>query len=466
MKGLGLAGAGLGAAAASAPVFHDLDETTGSSKALRQLPWYVKQVDEPPPPLEIDYNILGGVDRRGQPSRPTMGNISYIDYFNNMETWCAQQFPPYKAGGTVRDRALHSSTFASWRASYTPRTITDSMRDKSNPSYNPGYECSPEEYGMPKWQGTPEENLKTLRSALRMLGVCDVMAVEINDKTKKFIYAYDSRRKIVWEDVDEPYTTTDKRVYPNKYKWVIFWNELQPTELTRRCPQYLGRAGFQQSYTRIKVITLQLQHFLKALGYGYCSLGAAPSAGWGILAGSTEHVRMGTSLASPIYGPKLRGMYRTLTDLPLAPTKPIDAGMGRFCETCKICAEMCPFEAISFGDPTWEAAGGPAFNAPLTGDKATDCRWNIPGYKGWRLDYSKCLGNCCSCQGACPFGAEDQSWVHTLVKGTIATTSLFNGFFANMSRTFDYGQHDAESWWNLEDKPLYGIHPAFIPQLV
>ena len=33
MKGLGLAGAGIGAAAAASPVFHDLDEVAASNQA-------------------------------------------------------------------------------------------------------------------------------------------------------------------------------------------------------------------------------------------------------------------------------------------------------------------------------------------------------------------------------------------------------------------------------------------------
>ena len=42
MKALGLAGAGVGAAAAAAPVFHDLDEVM-SSASMQKHPWYVKE---------------------------------------------------------------------------------------------------------------------------------------------------------------------------------------------------------------------------------------------------------------------------------------------------------------------------------------------------------------------------------------------------------------------------------------
>ena len=45
MKNLGLAGAGIGAAALVAPVFHDLDEMAASTGAAPKRPWYVKERD-------------------------------------------------------------------------------------------------------------------------------------------------------------------------------------------------------------------------------------------------------------------------------------------------------------------------------------------------------------------------------------------------------------------------------------
>ncbi|MEN8614021.1 twin-arginine translocation signal domain-containing protein, partial [Dehalogenimonas sp. THU2] len=42
MKGLGLAGAGIGAAAAIAPSFSDLDELAASGPSARH-PWWVKE---------------------------------------------------------------------------------------------------------------------------------------------------------------------------------------------------------------------------------------------------------------------------------------------------------------------------------------------------------------------------------------------------------------------------------------
>ena len=56
MKALGLAGAGVGAAAAAAPVFHDLDEVMASG-GLEKHPWYVKEREINDPTTDIDWNI-------------------------------------------------------------------------------------------------------------------------------------------------------------------------------------------------------------------------------------------------------------------------------------------------------------------------------------------------------------------------------------------------------------------------
>ena len=67
MKGLGLAGAGLGAAVATTPVFHDLDELISSANDRLNNPWWVKDVAKPP--MEIDWGLMGdGIDLRRSPS--------------------------------------------------------------------------------------------------------------------------------------------------------------------------------------------------------------------------------------------------------------------------------------------------------------------------------------------------------------------------------------------------------------
>ena len=69
MKGLGLAGAGLGVAAAASPVFHDLDELTASPTGEWKRSWWVKEREYDDPTAEVDWSMLKRLDhaatRRG-----------------------------------------------------------------------------------------------------------------------------------------------------------------------------------------------------------------------------------------------------------------------------------------------------------------------------------------------------------------------------------------------------------------
>ena len=54
-------------------------------------------------------------------------------------------------------------------------------------------------------------------------------------------------------------------------------------------------------------------------------------------------------LINPIFGGNVR-IDGFLTDLPLAPDKPIDFGLQEFCKRCKKCAEACPSGSVSQAD--------------------------------------------------------------------------------------------------------------------
>ena len=56
-------------------------------------------------------------------------------------------------------------------------------------------------------------------------------------------------------------------------------------------------------------------------------------------------------LITPEYGPRCRFSVVT-TDLPLAPDKPKNMGISRFCEICEKCAVACPIKAIPMGAPS------------------------------------------------------------------------------------------------------------------
>ena len=165
--------------------------------------------------------------------------------------------------------------------------------------------------------------------------------------------------------------------------------------MTRR-----GRAhqntGSSFGYKFRPIICNEVQVFLQTLGYQavFCSSFDTEAGGpiacnsaAAILSGSSELGRLAHVL-HPKHGPMMRGTWTFVTDLPLAPTKPIDAGMFKFCESCKLCSDVC--HELGFGalmqdtEPTWDTTGP----------------WNSPGLKAYPISYAKCT-MCPYCRGSC-----------------------------------------------------------------
>ena len=106
-----------------------------------------------------------------------------------------------------------------------------------------------------------------------------------------------------------------------------------------------------------------------------------------IEAGLGEGSRMGIAL-NPFVGSTFK-VSVVLTDLPLETDQPIDFGLQDYCSNCRICAEQCATQAISFGDKE-------IYN----------------GYETWPLKYRNCItgvltnkyGNICErCTKVCPW---------------------------------------------------------------
>lgn len=113
MKALGFGAAGLGAAAATAPVFHDLDELTSSPKANFRHPWYVKQREAFNPTCEVDWDILKPWSRYDGPGWRDIQNAGVLPGFldnqvrlNDLEAQWEEQ---KKERFDIKYRALSSA---------------------------------------------------------------------------------------------------------------------------------------------------------------------------------------------------------------------------------------------------------------------------------------------------------------------------------------------------------------------
>lgn len=464
MKALGLVGAGIGGASVAAPVFHDLDELASSGTDVNHEPWWVKTRDDDGT-TPIDWNAVTRYDQTIRPNRSTFATDEeagiLIDY-------AKKEFPNWEPGahamGDLRWDALNSGAgvlaFGVMKDKNGALMNFHSLLGRPSPIV-----YFPPPPGTPPWQGTPEENLQLVRSAIRVYGGSDVGCLKITEQTRKLFWSkyspgvtcnqgtvgftstmwQDGINKpvdISFEDADQAHFTDTKLVVPNKCESVLVWTLRQGEDLLRRQAGVAEGASVFHAYSQLAIIENRIQVFLKVLGYQGLGGGTSewgPSGAFGNLAGIGELARV-SYINTPKYGITLRGVMRMPTDMPLAPTKPIDAGMREFCKTCGICADLCPMGALEKGDPTWEGSK-PFMNK---------------GYESWRCDYDKCP-HCPVCQGTCPFNSiPNGSFIHEIVKPTVATAPLFNTFFRNMHKSFEYGRKFENDFWSFES-PTYNI---------
>jgi len=440
---LRIAGVGAGAAAvgtvtkrAAAADFHGGEFANPAGRPPR--PWWVREVDEPT--TEINWAEMQRYDERfGTVRGPGFAKyvgeeeverLSAISDANEL-----QRLKDNVEGYTLKDQALKSAHVGYGRSFLGPQRAD-----------------TPKERGVPAWSGSPEEAARVIRVAMRHFGAATVGFFELDDNTRKLIYAVDpDGKELIFTDETEAYETEEARYIPNSCKYAIVYTVQMSGETMRRCPTVTASQTTTLAYRRGETIQASTQEFLRGLGYqclGESStnaLGIAPAMG--VMAGLGEMSRL-NRLVTPEFGPMVR-VFKLLTDLPVATDKPIDAGIMDFCQRCKKCAEACPPEALSFLDePTWEVQGG----------------WNNAGHKAYFEDATKCRAywreeagtNCGICFAVCPFAKKDRAWVHEWVKAGASAAPFLDGFFRSMDDAFGYGeQASSEAWWTL-DLPEYG----------
>ncbi|MDP6175634.1 MAG: reductive dehalogenase, partial [Rhodospirillales bacterium] len=335
----------------------DLDGVMSSQAAEWKRSWWVQEVKVPT--LEVDWQATERFDAT------KIQQVSWQKYIGEdrakelnkrraekYHQWMLDNRPGY----SLRDRALEISSYqsgavgtsftGSWtkfaeRAEIARKEAEEAKARGEKPKPPTGGRAapqSPEELGVPRWEGKPEENARMLRSALRHFGADQVGYVELNEQTRKLIYAVDvmDGKRIEFENVEKAYETKEKRVIPDGAKWVVVFSIKMSEELIKRksgiMPSALSSAATQAVYAAGRNTIDRLQNFLHVLGYQglmgnwYNGLGIAPA--FGVMAGLGELSRT-NRMISPEYGP-LQRVFKIVTDLPLEPTKPIDAGIMNF----------------------------------------------------------------------------------------------------------------------------------------
>jgi epoxyqueuosine reductase len=456
MKALGLGGAGFAAVAAGVSPskgFSDLDEVIASPQALLKRPSWVKEVAKPT--LEVDWTIM--------------------KRFNDFEVMWANGFAK-AVGPEQADKIILASTRNAllWRLEGKPGY---SLRDSAmaNSQYGaalsfigPQTSPTPETLGVPRWQGTPEENARLVSVYLRMHGAYHVGFAELDtDTTEKMINLYDAGKdrsaqgpRIDILNVDKPEDRPldpkngcgGYRVMPKKARWVIVYTLRMSPELIHRAPGFISNREHSYMYDLRSIVQGQFQNFMRSLGY-MCmgdtlkAAALAQGVGFGVMAGVGESCRV-MHLVTPEFG-LMQRVFVVITDMPLPPGKPVDFGVTQFCRVCKKCADLCPAAAISPAtEPTWEVKGP----------------YNRPGVRHWYRDEVKCrayiyqAGACAVCFAVCPYSKTHQSSYTNLWQSTVSKTPVFNRFFRKMDDFMGYGARageDVAQFWDL-DLPPFG----------
>ncbi|PPD59140.1 4Fe-4S double cluster binding domain-containing protein [Dehalogenimonas etheniformans] len=174
-----------------------------------------------------------------------------------------------------------------------------------------------------------------------------------------------------------------------------------------------GDPNYGDSWTGYNIssqIAQQMVKFLKHLGYParwHSPFGGydMPIPGIGAECGMGQIGRTSNCIA-PDFGGNVRPAVIT-TSLPMAADKPIDFNLSEFCSRCKLCAEVCPTQCISYAnEPDFEIYGLRRFNTNLA-----KCR------DGWNLGAGP-MG-CRACVSVCPW-TKKNTWVHRFVREVLS----------------------------------------------
>nr|UZH91646.1 reductive dehalogenase [uncultured bacterium] len=454
MKTLGLGSVGLGMSALVAPAFHDLDEMMASPMADFKRPSWVKETNKPT--VDIDWKLMGQDPYDGSDCMwekgyvkavgETVANAIKAQGAENRIKWIKEKRP----GFTDKDWAFNASR----RFFQTPDYLNPGNQTFLGPQTAPTLTSM----GLPRYEGTPEENARMVRTFLKVHGCSEVAFCELDtNTTEKILYKCDAAGIPYFiRDQDQPEEVIDPngksyRVIPKRARSVIVYTMRMAPELLRRVPTYLSYRAAFIIYEQQCLTQSWLQQFMRALGYmclGWhritSSLGS--TTGFGVMAGLGEMGRT-QHLITPEHGQTER-VFCAITDMPLAPGRPIDFGAFNFCKTCKKCAELCPSRSMSTDtEPTWEKRGF----YQRSGVKAW---WRYePGCRSWMYNVDNSCGKCIS---VCPFSKLYKAPYHDVVREISSNTTLLNRFLRQMDDFLGFGarpEEDFEKFWDMDVPP-------------
>jgi reductive dehalogenase len=179
-------------------------------------------------------------------------------------------------------------------------------------------------------------------------------------------------------------------------------------ELTMAHRHHIGDAAYDFPGQRTALILMQLEGYIKELGYTALR-GAVNGQAAALASGIGELGRNGMIITEK-FGSRIHASDAIMTDLPLEPDGPIDIGVEDFCKVCRKCAVTCPTNSIGF-------EGKQTYN----------------GVEKYKINWETCYklrpyvvehwGNCLTCVAVCPY-TKPNTWWHALAVRSLRLTPL------------------------------------------
>ena len=325
-------------------------------------------------PFVIDEKIYKRYDERKQLFCRTDVDKEYKNYKREIYERMGDILKEKKPGYSRIDYALDS---AAWTLYETYKLIPrENIRGLG---YYDSYKS------LPKYEVEDKEKMSKIIK--RVASFFGASLTGITNFDEKWVYSYNCNG--------------DKIEIPEKYKYAIVMAvEMDPVGLGSS-PSTTSAAATALGYSQITFLVMHLGEFIRSLGYHTIDMlnDTALSIPLAIEAGLGQLGRNGL-LITKEYGPRVR-ICKIFTDLPLEIDHPIDFGVTEYCKNCKLCAEACEVDALSFDDE-------PSFE--------TKCPANNPGVKKWYINAEKCYDywyengmDCATCITVCPFSKIKQN---------------------------------------------------------
>lgn len=367
------------------------------------------------------YEILGEIERFDQRDNPNArvylipGTPEYDDYYSRkpeLKDWddecrrvLAETIERQAETDPINSRLRTAVFFGKKIMGYS--SFVEGTIDQQHVSW--GGSISPESI-KDKGDIDPEEMAKKIKGFGKYLGAAKVRITKLK---QDWVQTYHSSYY-----GSEPY---GKPVDLN-YKYVICMTfPTEPSMLRSKAINVEG--GWKEAYSSF--ISVIMAQFIRSCGWRTRALPpenapylAVPTF---IDAGIGEQGRHGIVITKEFGSFYIPGAVAT--DIPLALDKPVDFGVQDFCEKCKLCAEVCPIEAISHEG-----------KEVVRGVK----RWNINGDK-CRFYWSKIGRACGLCRLVCPWN-HSNSWLHNSIRELSQSFPFLRGFLIKGEKIF-YSTH-------------------------